>query len=812
MVFPSLRVVVVFTLLMGVVVSSVQGAPQSRILETIDGSRITRLSGSLHPQARAEFDRGRVNGNTIIHGVSLIFSRSAAQQKVLQKLLAEQNDRASPNYHKWLTPEQFADGFGLTEIDVAKVTAWLESEGFKVVRIARNRTQVSFTGSVARIDSVFHTEIHNYLVNGQTHFANATELSIPQSLSEVVLGVRNLDDFRPKPRNTGVRRIPVESNFTSSLSGNHFLAPGDFAAIYGLKTLYDAGIDGSGEKIAVMGDSAIAISNIATFRSLSGLSANNPTQLLVPNSGTETVPSADEQTEAYLDLEWSGAIAKNASIIYVYVGNNPNYSVWDALQYAIDNKIAPVISTSFGFCEQGLGSANALVIQGWAQTANAQGQTIIAATGDSGAADCDTTTTQAARQGLAVDIPAAIPEVSGIGGSEFTGDSASTSTTTYWNGTNDGNNSSAISYIPEEVWNDTTASIQNGSGLAAGGGGASTFFSKPSWQTGTGVPADGHRDVPDVSLGASANHDPYLICSGTDGAGLQSCTNGFRDSQNHLDAVGGTSVGAPAFAGMVALLNQATNSSGQGNVNSTLYGLAGSAPSAFHDITTGDNKVPCATGSTNCPSGGSIGFSAGAGYDQASGLGSIDVYNLVTAWPGFSASPSYSLSANPTSVTVPSAGQSATSTITARATGGFGGAIALSCNTSSSTARISCSLSPASVSLDSATTNATSTLTIATAGSRARSSNSVSLNRGGGFGLAAGGGALLGCVALLGLPPRSRFRIVFPGLLLLALLAPDFGCGGGSASSATPAGTYTVTVTGSSGSVTHNVQVSLSVQ
>src|SRR5882672_4155131 len=532
-----------------------QSEHQSRITQSIDSSHLIGLPGSVHPLARAEFDQHRVNGNTILRGVSLVFRRSSAQQKSLERLLTEQQDATSHNYHKWLSPKQFADRFGMTEGDIAKVSSWLESKGFKVDRIARSRTQMSFSGSVTRIESVFHTELHNYLINGEKHFANANELSIPPALGGVILGVRGLDDFRPKPRHTGVHRIPVSPNFTSSISGSHFLAPEDFATIYGVKALYDLGIDGSGEEIAVVGDSAITMSNITRFRSLSGLPTNNPTQLLVPNSGTATVPSAGEQIEAYLDLEWSGAIAKNASIVYVYVGNNSNYSVWDALQYAVDNDIAPVISTSFGYCEQGLGSANALIIQGWAQQANAQGQTISAPSGDSGAADCDYGVVSAT-QGLAVDIPAAIPEVSGVGGSEFTGDTASTNTTTYWSGTNDSNYGSALVYIPEEVWNDTSESISNGGGLAAGGGGASRFFSKPSWQTGAGVPSDGHRDVPDISLNASPFHDSFLICDGDDENGIQSCTNGFRDSQNYVDVVGGTSAGAPTFAAIVALLNQ----------------------------------------------------------------------------------------------------------------------------------------------------------------------------------------------------------------------------------------------------------------
>jgi subtilase family serine protease len=781
-----------------------QVSNQSRITRPIDAIQMVRVRGSVHPLARPESAQGHLSPNVVIHGVSLIFTRSSTQQEFLRKLLVEQQDPGSSLYHKWLTPEQFADRFGLASSDVAQIKNWLEGEGFRVDTVPRSRTQISFTGTVARIELVFRTQVDTFMVNGEKHFANATELSIPSALADLILGVRNLDDFHPKPRNTGVRKIPASPDFTSNISENHYLAPEDFATIYAVTALYGAGLDGTGEKIAVVGDSDITMSNIETFRSLSGLPANDPTKVLVPNSGTAIVPSTGEQIEAYLDLEWSGAVAKNASIVYVYVGNNPNYSVWDALQYAIDNKVAPVISVSFGYCEAGLGQTNVMAIQGWAQQANSQGQTVSAASGDAGAADCDGSQVQAATQGLAVDVPAAIPEVTGVGGSEFTGDASSTSTTTYWNSTNDSVYGSALSYIPEEVWNDTSDSIANHGGLAAGGGGASIYFSKPNWQNGTGVPNDGHRDVPDVSLNASPFHDSFLICDGTDSTGNQGCTNGFRDSQNYLDTVGGTSVGAPTFAGILALINQATDSKGLGNVNSTLYSLAASAASSFHDITTGDNKVPCVQGSTNCPNGGTFGYTAGTGYDQASGLGSVDVFNLATSWPGYSSTPNYLVSANPPSVTISSSGQAGTSTITVKATGGFSGTVNLSCAVSSSIAKMGCILSPSSVSLDSSTSTATATLNIMTA-----AAGVVSPRK---FADLEGSLGVIACVALLGFSTRSRdCKPRLSLFFLLTLMMFGIGCGG-SGSEGTPKGSYTVTVTGTNGSQTHTTKVSVSVQ
>ncbi len=320
--------------------------------------------------------------------------------------------------------------------------------------------------------------------------------------------------------------------------------------------------------------------------------------------------------------------------------------VWEPAPLA---HIAAFISNSYGLCENtnsslGIIQADALTIQGWAQQANAQGQTIVAATGDTGAADCDFGATVAV-DGLAVDIPASIPEVTGAGGTAFNGDgpgavtgnppNTNVSATTYWSGTTNSVDSisSALSYIPEIAWNDTALSGT----LSASGGGASIYFAKPTWQTGTGVPPDGKRDVPDIAVGASPNHDGYLICSPADKAGNPSCTNGFRDVQGSFDVVGGTSVSAPSFAATLALINQYLGNippGGLGNVNPKLYQLAASTPSAFNDITSGNNIVPCTQGTTGCPASAPFqyGFSTNVGYDQVTGLGSINAFVLAKAW------------------------------------------------------------------------------------------------------------------------------------------------------------------------------------
>jgi subtilase family serine protease len=365
--------------------------------------------------------------------------------------------------------------------------------------------------------------------------------------------------------------------------------------------------------------------------------------VLVPNSGSPAVSSGDE-AESDIDMEYSGGIGTGATIYLVYVGDNSNYSVWDSINYAVDTLIAPIISVSYGDCETDLGSSNYATLNSILEQAAAQGQSVVAASGDSGSTDCYgySNLTTAQQEALAVDFPSDSQYVTGIGGSEFPSadiDGGSNSST-YWESANGSDViNSALSYIPEQVWNDDSSS----NGISSGGGGISTLTARPSWQTGvTGIPSGSYRLVPDVSLAASPSNPGYLFCSSdSTWTGITgSCSNGFRDSNDqYLTVAGGTSFGAPIFAGMMAILNQKLNSTGQGVVNSTLYTLAADATtyaSAFHDITSGGNQ--CTAGSSFCSAAGESEYTATSGYDEASGLGSLDFANLLGAWPTIPAS------------------------------------------------------------------------------------------------------------------------------------------------------------------------------
>ena len=566
-------------------------AAGDRIVVPIDQSRSVALKGHVHPRAQIQNDRGAVEPGTALDRVTLMLKPDAS----LEPFLADQQNPSSPNYHRWLTPGEFGDRFGLSRGDIAKVVSWLEAQGLTVNQVAQGRHWITFAGTASSIGRALGTQIRHYQVDGREHFANASEPWIPAALEPVIAGFDGLDDFGLQPLYIKSRITP-DFNYAGTAN---FLAPDDIATIYNVNPLYKAGFDGTGQKIVIVGASALDLTDIRAFRQIYNLPAKDPKTILV---GTDPGTNGD-MVESDVDLEWAGAVARNADLIYVYAR-----SVFSAVQYAIDQNLAPVVSMSFGACEV----VSSVALRAIAQQANAQGITWVAASGDTGAAQCDRgSPTEEASKGQTVSIPASYPEVTAVGGTTL-----NEGTGTYWNISNSANGGSALSYIPEVAWND---SVEDGA-LVAAGGGASANFPKPGWQSGPGVPNDNARDIPDIAFAASPNHDAYLITS-----------------FGNIQAVGGTSASTPVFAGMLGLLNQylvskgAQSEPGLGNINPVLYRMAQSTKDVFHDVTTGDIKVPCALGSPGCTNG-VLGYSAGPGYDLATGLGSADAFHLVTEW------------------------------------------------------------------------------------------------------------------------------------------------------------------------------------
>jgi hypothetical protein len=590
-------------------------AQPNRIVEPINPGLSIELRGNVPYDAQSRYDQGPAAPSYSMTAVILVLKPSSQQQAQLSQLVADQQNPSSPNYHRWLTSGQYADRFGLSQDDIDKIANWLRSQGFQVTYTAHGRNWMAFDGTAGEVAQAFRTEIHRYLVGGQTHFSNATDPSLPAALAGVVAGFRGLNDFHPqalyhksKPASPG----SFQPRYTDAFGAN-YLAPDDIATIYDLVPIFDAGYDGTGLNLAVIGQTDIDLNDIAAFRSLFNLSNNLPTPILVPFS--KDPGTTADISEADLDLEWSGAVARNATILYVY-----STDVFTSAQYAIDQSpiLAPVMSFSYGGCEaKNLGVLD--LDRTLAQQAVAEGITWVASSGDTAAAACDSESASEATQGLAVEVPASIPEITAVGGTEFNEGFA-----TYWSLFNTANLGSALSYIPEMAWNDT---FSVGT-LAGGGGGVSIHYPTPAWQAGTGFPNDGFRDVPDVAFTASADHDGYMIC--TQG----SCPN----SAQGFTPIGGTSASTPVFAGILTLLNQyevaigTQAQAGLGDINPKLYALAKSAAfPVYHDVTVGNNIVPCQAGTPDC-STGFFGYTAGPGYDQATGLGSVDATNLLVSW------------------------------------------------------------------------------------------------------------------------------------------------------------------------------------
>ena len=680
-----------------------KASPPVRLTQAVDEANLETLRGNTHPLARPEYDQGAAPDDLPMERMLLLLQRSPEQEGALQKLLDQQQVKSSPSYHQWLSPAQFGRQFGLADADIATVTQWLVSHGFQVNRVAVGGAAIEFSGTAGQVREALHTEIHKYMIQGEAHWANASDPQIPAALASVVAGVVSLNNF---PRQLYHRRLgtferskgegKVRPLFTYPLPSSgetvYALGPTDFATIYNVLPEWAAGIDGAGETIAIVGDSNINIQDVRDFRSMFGLPANDPKVILDgPDPG---VLGGEAEGEADLDVEWSGAVATRANIDLVVSQSTESTFGGDlSALYIIDNNLAPLMSVSYGECEAFLGTAgNAFYSTLWEQGA-AQGISIIVATGDTGSAGCDSAIFGAAEYGLAVSGIASTPFNVALGGTDF--DDAS-SLTQYWNTTSvSASQSSAKSYIPERSWNDSCAQSGQTSGcttlsaqgldVVAGGGGPSNCalsngdfcmsgYAKPSWQTGTGVPSDAARDIPDVSLfasnGSTDSTSFYAFCQMDANTGTGSSTSSCDLNAPYTDfqGAGGTSFAAPAFTGIMAMVIQKTGER-QGNANYVLYPLAaqkgancasnaaavGNSSCIFYDIVTGNNSVACYAGYPNCsntslssngygilvdPTNSSLpAWMTAPGYDLATGLGSVNVTNLVNQWSSVSFAP-----------------------------------------------------------------------------------------------------------------------------------------------------------------------------
>ncbi len=617
-------------------------APTPLITQPIDESQLTVLRGNTHPLARPDFDLGTAPAALPMNRMLLVLKRSDAQESALRKLLDDQQDKSSPSYHKWLTPDEFGKQFGPTDTDLQSITGWLQSHGFQVGS-TKGRTVLEFSGSASQVQEAFHTSIHNYIVNGEQHWANSSDPQIPAALTSAVAGIKTLHNFLKKPQIryskqsvAGNIKPGHKPTFTFS-DGTHGLAPSDYAVIYH-SSAFNGGVTGNGVSVGVVGRS-----NIFNF----GQDLDNFANIflccgrfqIILNGPDPGDLGQGEEAEATLDTTWVGAAAPGAvANLVVSASTNTTDGVDLSEVYLIESNLFPIMTESFSACEASTTSADAASISALAEQAAAQGITFFVSAGDSGPEGCDDPNAETVATGpISVNVLASTAFNVAVGGTVF---NESGQNSVYWGTTNSQDFETALSYIPEDVWNDscTASNCSTNANIAAGGGGQSMFVAQPWWQAGvTGIPSNGFRSLPDVSLTAAA-HDPYLLC-------LEGSCTPNAQGDFFIYFISGTSASTPSFAGIMSMIEE-QNGGRQGLANYVLYRLAATANATlsqcnassttvlpassciFNDVTTGNNAVPGEIdyGLSNAD------FQASVGYDLATGLGSVNISNLVNQW------------------------------------------------------------------------------------------------------------------------------------------------------------------------------------
>jgi subtilase family serine protease len=777
--------------------------------------------------------------------VSVILSRDAAAQAAFDQLVANQQIPSSPFYHQWLTPQQVGQLYGPTANDLAAVGSWLMSQGLKVDSVSPSGMIIRASGTMAAVGNAFHTSFGTFAVGGRQRLSATSEPLIPAVLGAVIHSVHGLTEtqYEPQSRFSLHELAAAGKRPQVDLGGGVYaVLPNDFAAIYDIASVYSAGDKGAtigskAQRIAIIGKSRIVASDISNYESIAGLPSIQPNVVLAgADPGVATGANVGYASEATLDVDRVIGTAPGAQADLVISADSSTEDGVDiAMAYNIESLRDPIMTISFGSCEAQNGTSETDNLNSQFETAASEGISTFVSADDSGVAGCDTpfaaVTAAETPQVASINVLCSSGYVTCVGGTEF---NDGLDPSAYWSSTNANDGyESALSYIPEGAWNESSSVNSGGTTVyqvAAGGGGVSDYIAKPGWQAGVGVPGDGFRDVPDVSFTA-ADHDGYLGCFA---AGGGSCVATSQGTQ--ITVFSGTSAAAPGMAGIAALLNTKLGEA-QGNLNPTLYKLAQSTPVAFHDVTVGTSGVTGCTASTpsmcnnstpgeSSLTGGLAGYMVGTGYDQATGLGSLDVANFLAAATGGSIggsglTGSFTLSASPTTLSVtPVANTTSTTTwtLTGTSADGFVGTVALTCAVTPVTAQPpTCAVSPASLTLAAGGTG-TATVSLTSAGPYSSCLTNAAKGQTGGLGGAAGAG--LAGLLLLVLPVRRRG---VRGLALVGVLGLGLGlmsgCGGSSTSIAcsnavtagTTAATYTVTVTGTSGSLTATAPATLTV-
>jgi subtilase family serine protease len=701
----------------------------SLVRSEINDNKTVTFNGNVRPEATAENDRGAVDDSMPLASMELILARSPESQAAFEQYLQDLQNPASPNFHKWLTAAQVGDKFGPSDEDVARLTNWMTSKGFTVSGVTSDGMLMVFSGTAGDVRKAFHSSIHNLSVKGAAHIANMTNPQIPEALAPVVAGILPVNDFKPHTMSVKRAATAVKPNVAAA-GGFNLIGAADLAQIYNFNPLYKAGIAGQGQTIVLVQDSDLfTVNDFILFRKNMGLSRLYPTgnnlSVVHPTGAVAcTDPGINgADGEAAIDVEWSSAAAPAAQIVLANCADSrasgaANFGGFIAMENMLNAPNPPMIySISFGESENEVGATGNLFINNLYALGAAEGASIFVSSGDEGAASSDADQANATH-GIAVSGFTSTPNNVSVGGTDY-GDTFLGETSVYWNPTDGANFLTAKSYVPEIPWNDScasqliyltvgfpsavgtngfcnsaTASADGFITTASGSGGPSNCatgtattrgvtsgtcagYPKPSWQSVLGNPADGVRDIPDVSLFAANGvwGHYYVVCySDTDVARTEGDAGPCTTDPSQWAGFGGTSVSTPIWAGIQALVNQKTGTT-QGNPNPVLYGIAdteyGSSGNAgcnstlgngtsssciFYDVTLGDMDVNCTSltsrgtvvGTFNCfNSGGTEGvlsvsdsvlepaYTSSVGWDFATGIGTTNAFNLVMspAWP-----------------------------------------------------------------------------------------------------------------------------------------------------------------------------------
>lgn len=810
-----------------------------RITQPVSLSRLQALANHHPLWANAANDVGAVPADLQLNQFTLVLARTPHQQQAFEQFLAAQQDPASPQFHHWLTPAQVGQRFGLSDHDLAALRAWLEAQGLRVNWIAPGRNFIGFGGAAADVNRAFQTELHFYNVNGLQRLSVASDPMIPAALTPVIAAVRGFYSIqdRPSQRTQLAQSAPDFSN-----GGNHFIAPGDFATIYDLPQ----NLSGAGVTIGIVGWSFVDTADLENFRQQTGTSFANPADVvptefggLNPGSPYTAPPDGCAnclagQEEATLDVMRSASVAQDASLLLVSSSQSgTNDGIGAAAQYLIQTSPVPaqIVNISFGDCEADAGASGVSYWNRLFEQAAAEGISVVVSSGDSGAAGCDLSFAPApdSPQAVSPNYICASPYATCVGGTDF---SDATNASTYWNSGNGNGLASALSYIPEGGWNEPlspTSQLQ----IAASGGGVSQYLATPAWQQGIVPPANSGRYTPDVAFSASCR-EGYFGCLAADNG---SCVENSSGKYSFVTFCG-TSSAAPAMSGIAALLDQQMGGQPQGSLNAQIYALHSSAPSSFHDVTIASSGV------SNCTlalpslcnntvagpsglSGGESGYLVGPGYDEVTGLGSLDVQLFLqglapkSGVPTLPQGPSFTLSgaaisvvhgattANTSTITVtPLLGFTGTVTLAAQITASPSGAQNLPIISFGSTSSVHIAGSDAEV----------ATMTISTVSK----ASTVTQNAQPTARWYATGSAAMACLLLFWFPSRRRNLCSLLGVvaLLAVVMSGAAGCAanlngalaGLETNTGTTVGSYTITVTGTSGSSVVAAPITLIVQ